>query len=210
MLCYYAVHLQPDAQVLSTVYLHSMTGINTPRKFRTSLRYLRKIFAGTSPDPLRNGDQGPQSNDDKDSGVRTSSEPTSPLTSEGENDVHLVLPSLSTMANASQHRYVNQNSKQWHVAGTRRRKTCVSKSRLVLVLLLIGWKICARFLTNHSVQYGRGGGLVVSVLDSGSSGPGLSFSWGTALCSRERHFTLSSSRCFKWYRRIYWVNHAME
>ena len=112
----HAVHVQPDAQVLSTVYLHSLTGINTPRKFRTSLRYLRKIFAGTSPEALRNGDQGLQFNDDNDSGVRTSSEPTSPLTSEGENDMHLVssahLPSLSTMANASQHRYVNQNLKQ--------------------------------------------------------------------------------------------------
>ena len=32
----------------------------------------------------------------------------------------------------------NQNSKQIHVAGTKRGKTCASESRLVLVLLLIG------------------------------------------------------------------------
>ncbi|XP_078356214.1 uncharacterized protein LOC144641028 [Oculina patagonica] len=86
-------------------------GINTPRKFRTSLRYLRRIFAGTTPQALRDGDQGVQSADDRDSGVRTGSEPTSPLTSEGETDVHVVsnfiaqLPSPASMlADASQHR----------------------------------------------------------------------------------------------------------
>lgn len=49
--------------------------------------------------------------DDRDSGVRTGSEPTSPLTSEGENDAHLVsnfitqLPSTAaTQVDTSQHR----------------------------------------------------------------------------------------------------------
>ncbi|KAL9955265.1 hypothetical protein ACROYT_G036563 [Oculina patagonica] len=86
-------------------------GINTPRKFRTSLRYLRRIFAGTTPQALRDGDQEQQSADDRDSGVRTGSEPTSPLTSEGETDVHVVsnfiaqLPSpVPMIADASQHR----------------------------------------------------------------------------------------------------------
>lgn len=99
--------------VASTDFLRSLTGINTPRKFRTSLRYLRRIFAGTTPQTLRDGDQGLQSTDDRDSGVRTGSEPTSPLTSEGENDGHVVsnfiaqLPSPAPMiADASQHRYV--------------------------------------------------------------------------------------------------------
>ena len=31
---------------------------------------------------------------------------------------------------------------------------------------------------------------MVSALDSGSNGPGLSPGWGTALCSWARHFTL--------------------
>ena len=62
---------------------------------------------------MSDGDQGVQSSDDRDSGVRTSSEPTSPLTSEVENDTHLVssfiaqLPSPTPdLADASQHRYV--------------------------------------------------------------------------------------------------------
>ena len=39
----------------------------------------------------------------------------------------------------------NQNSKQLHVAGTKRGKTCVSVSRLVLVLLLISQESGASF-----------------------------------------------------------------
>ena len=91
----------------------SLTGINTPRKFRSSLRYLRQMLVGTSPQVMSDGDQGLQSNDDRDSGVRTSSEPTSPLTSEVENDAHLVsnfiaqLPSPApAIADVSQHRHV--------------------------------------------------------------------------------------------------------
>ena len=63
---------------------------------------------------MSDGDQGLQSSDDRDSGVRTSSEPTSPLTSEVENDTHLVsnfiaqLPSPAPdLADASQHRHVS-------------------------------------------------------------------------------------------------------
>ena len=61
------------------------------------------------------GDDGLESADDRDSGVRTGSEPTSPLASEGENDrVHFSasyyvaqLPSsASIIANASEHRFV--------------------------------------------------------------------------------------------------------
>ena len=43
-----------------------------------------------------------------------------------------------------QHR--NDNSKQIHETGARRGKTRVAKSRLVLVLHLIGWEGGARFL----------------------------------------------------------------
>ena len=39
----------------------------------------------------------------------------------------------------------------------------------------------------------RIGGLMASVLDAGSSGPGSSPGRGTALCSWARHFTLSVS-----------------
>ena len=43
-------------------------------------------------------------------------------------------------------------------------------------------------------HYGRRGGLkLVSVLDSGLSGPGSSPDQGTVLCSWARHFTLSVS-----------------
>ena len=48
---------------------------------------------------------------------------------------------------------------------------------------------------------GRHGGLMFSVLDSGSSDPGLSFGRGTAFCSKERHFTLTvplSTQVYKW------------
>lgn len=53
------------------------------------------MLVGTSPQVMSDGDQGLQSNDDRDSGVRISSEPVSPLTSEVEND-----------ADASQDRHV--------------------------------------------------------------------------------------------------------
>ena len=71
------------------------------------------MVVGSSSQVMSDGDQGLQSSDDKDSGVRTSSEPTSPLTSEVENDTHLVsnfiaqLPSPTPgQADASQHRHV--------------------------------------------------------------------------------------------------------
>ena len=47
--------------------------------------------------------------------------------------------------------WTNQNSKQIHVAGTKCRKTCASETRLVLVLVLIGWENGARFL-NQSLS----------------------------------------------------------
>ena len=63
-------------------------GINTPRKFRASLRYLRHMILErqSAVQALRPGDEVLESTDDQDSGVRTNSEPTSPLTSEGESD----------------------------------------------------------------------------------------------------------------------------
>lgn len=71
------------------------------------------MVVGSSPQVLSDGDQGLQSSDDRDSGVRTSSEPTSPLTSEVENDTHLVssfiaqLPSPAPyLTDASHHRHV--------------------------------------------------------------------------------------------------------
>ena len=72
------------------------------------------MVVGASPQVTSDGDQGLQSSDDRDSGLRTSSssEPTSPLTSEVENDTHLVsnfiaqLPSPAPdIADASQHRH---------------------------------------------------------------------------------------------------------
>ena len=45
-----------------------------------------------------------------------------------------------TLINHNTARWTNQNSKQIHEAGAKRGKTRASKSRLVLVLLLIGWK----------------------------------------------------------------------
>lgn len=87
-------------------------GINTPRKFRTTLRHLRRMFVQSSSPTAMSGDDGLESTDDRDSGVRTGSEPTSPLASEGENDrVHFSasyyvaqLPSsASIIANASEH-----------------------------------------------------------------------------------------------------------
>ena len=42
---------------------------------------------------------------------------------------------------------------------------------------------------------------MVSALDSGSNGPGLSPGWGTALCSWARHFTPIvplSTQVYKW------------
>lgn len=75
------------------------------------MRYLRQMFVESS-----NDGEGMESADERDSGVRTSSEPTSPMASEAENDhVHFTasnftvqLPSpLSTIANAgSEHRFV--------------------------------------------------------------------------------------------------------
>ena len=77
-----------------------MIGINTPTKFRTSLRYLRQML----------GEARVQCSDEKDSGVRTGSEPTSPLTSEGENDLHRVSNFIAHLpcpvGDLSQHRYV--------------------------------------------------------------------------------------------------------
>ena len=43
---------------------------------------------------------------------------------------------------------------------------------------------------SHLLIRGRRGGLMVSMLDSGLSSPGLSLGWGTALCSWARHLTL--------------------
>ena len=53
----------------------------------------------------------------------------------------------------------------------------------------------------HPYTQGRHGGLMVSALDSGLNGPGLSPGWGTALCSWARHFTLIvplSTQVYKW------------
>ncbi len=55
-------------------------------------------------------------------------------------------------------------------------------------------------LENHPV--GRRGGLIVSVLDSGSSGPGSSSGWGTGLCSWARNFTVTVPFSTQVYRRI--------
>ena len=58
----------------------------------------------------------------------------------------------------------------------------------------------ARLATVY-VVVGRRGGLVVSALDSGSSGPGSSPGRGTALGSWARHFTLTvplSTQVYKW------------
>lgn len=91
----------------------SLTGVNTPRKFRATLRYLRQMLVGSSPHSPLSGHE--ESGDERDSGVRTGSEPTSPLTSEWENDhVHFnasnfsaQLPShVSTFAGGLQHRFV--------------------------------------------------------------------------------------------------------
>ena len=68
------------------------------------------------------GDQAHESADERDSGVRTSSEPTSPLASEGENDhVHfngtnyliyqLPLPESTVAAAGSERRFVF--SQEW-------------------------------------------------------------------------------------------------
>ena len=51
------------------------------------------------------------------------------------------------------------------------------------------------------LSYVRRGGLVVSTLDSGSRGPGLSPGRVIVLCSWARHFTLAmpfSSQEYKW------------
>lgn len=90
----------------------SIPGINTPRKFRIALRYLRRMLPHFS----WGGDQALESADERDSGIRTGSEPTSPLASEGENDhVHFNATNLisqyplpgSTLAEAgSEHRFV--------------------------------------------------------------------------------------------------------
>ena len=48
---------------------------------------------------------------------------------------------------------------------------------------------------------GRCGGLMVSALDSGASGPGSSPGWDIVLCSWARHFTLImplSTQVYKW------------
>ena len=50
-------------------------------------------------------------------------------------------------------------------------------------------------------SHGRRGGLMVSGLDSGSSGPGSSLGRGTAFCSWARYFTLIvpvSTQVYKW------------
>ena len=59
----------------------------------------------------------------------------------------------SILANHERHKttnWTNQNLKQVHVArGKKRGKPCASKSRLVLVLLLIGWKSGASFFLSQ-------------------------------------------------------------
>ena len=57
------------------------------------------------------------------------------------------------------------------------------------------------YWVNFFDVYGRGGGLMVSALDSGSNHPGSSPGRGTALCSWARHFTLIvplSTQVYKW------------
>ena len=69
-------------------------------------------------------------------------------------------------------------------------------------------KSCAPQLLVPPVQadvWGHGG-LMVSVLDSGSNGPGLSPGRGTVLCSWAKYFLsqcLSPPRCINEYQRIY-------
>ena len=54
-------------------------------------------------------------------------------------------------------------------------------------------------------QSGRRGGLMVSVMDSGSSGPGSSPDWGTALCSWAKHFTLMVPLFTQVYNGYWWI-----
>ena len=52
-----------------------------------------------------------------------------------------------------------------------------------------------------SCTCGRHGGLMVSMLDTGSKGPGSSLDWVIVLCSWARHFTLTvplSTQEYKW------------
>ena len=58
-----------------------------------------------------------------------------------------------------------------------------------------------KLLPKLHVHDGRCGGLMVSVLDSGSNGPGSIPGRGTALCSWARHFTPIvplSTQVYKW------------
>ena len=63
------------------------------------------------------------------------------------------------------------------------------------------------FVFLHIVCCGRHSGLLVSVLDSGSRGPGLSPGRGIVLCSWARHFTLTvplSTQEYKWVPAKCW------
>ena len=63
------------------------------------------------------------------------------------NDIHVI--SVVSIPLLFFYRTNNQNSKQIHVVGTKCGKTRASKSRLLLVLAVIGRQSCAIFLTGH-------------------------------------------------------------
>ena len=63
---------------------------------------------------------------------------------------------------------------------------------------------CSTWWKNNTQISRRHGGLMVSALDSGSSGPGSSSGGVIALCSWERHFTLSASLHTQEYINGYW------
>ena len=62
---------------------------------------------------------------------------------------------------------------------------------------------------NRRVGPGRRGGLMVSVLDSGTSGPGRALAGDIVLCFWARHFTLTvplSTQVYKWVPANFWGN----
>ena len=55
---------------------------------------------------------------------------------------------------------------------------------------------------HYDELFERHGGLMISALDSGSSDPGSSSGWGTALCSWVRHFTLIVPLSTQMYKEV--------
>lgn len=102
------------SEIVAKLLKHAVflvSGVNTSNKFRTALLHMRQMFIESRARAFNLEDDGMESGDERDSGLRTGSgsDTASPLVSEWENDCncHAQLPPAHVSSgDVSLHRFV--------------------------------------------------------------------------------------------------------